>query len=126
MTLLFNKSDVEAAGHPLVRMLRLIFYRNKITLDRFATLYADHGRTLGRSKEMTNIAKNNAQKTLHRDQEDMTWRFFHYILVNVLRLDILEVRVVVRMEKTGELIEIGSNDSVDQPLRVLRTDTPTE
>ena len=74
---------------------------------------------------MTNIARNNARKTLSKDQDDMTWRFFHYILVNILRLDVLEVRVVVRMEKTGELVEIGSSDRVDQPLRVLREKPPT-
>lgn len=114
MSLMFNKKDVEMSRHPLVRLLRLIFYRNKITLDRFTTLFAEHGKRMGRPPDMNSTYRNNARKTLSVTHDDMTWRFFHYILSNVLRLDIKEVIIVFKKEN-GELIEVGSNDPVDKP-----------
>ena len=112
MTLLFSKKDVEAAGHPLVRIMRLICYRKKITIDRFSTLYAEHGVRLGRQKDINDNYRNNARKALNPEHDDMTWRFFHYIMVNVLRVDIVELKIVVRSD-SGELTTIGSNDPVE-------------
>jgi hypothetical protein len=115
MALMFNKNDVEAAGHPLVRLFRLIFYKNGVTIDGFTRMVAEHGRRLGRTPAMINTARNNHRST-SVGKDEITWRFFHFAMLNLLQLDIEEVILVVRTEN-GELVKIGSNDPVDPPRR---------
>jgi hypothetical protein len=110
MTLMFDKESVEEAGHPLARLLRLIFYRKGVSLDDFSTLWAEHGHRLDLNAQMTNTYRNNARKTMSRNE--MTFRFFHYILLNILHLEVEEIRVVVRNEK-GERVVLGSKDPIE-------------
>jgi hypothetical protein len=110
MTLMFDKTDVDAAGPLLVRLMRLIFYRYKITLDGFAQMVGEHGRRLGSSADAINVHRNNLRNSLN--SSDMTWRFFYYMVLNILRLEVVELRIILR-EKDGTLIEIGSKDRVD-------------
>ena len=117
MSLMFEKNDVEAAGPFLVRLLRLLFYRGKITLDQFGTLCGEHGRKLGSTPAMVNTHRNNLRKTLAKD-DDMTWRFFQYVLLNIMRINIVEIRLVIKNEK-GELIEIGSSDPPDDLPKII-------
>lgn len=116
--MMFDKKDVDAAGHPIVRLLRLIFYRQKVTLDQFSSMYAKHGKRIGLSPDEINTNKNNARKALAPSKDDMTWRFFHYMLSSILLLDIEEVILVIKLD-SGELIEIGSRDKADQPPRIV-------
>lgn len=111
MALMFDKSSVEEATHPLVRLLRLIIFKKKMSLDDFSALYAEHGRRLGHSTQVTNTNRNNARKAMSRP-DDMTFRFFHYIALNILRLDIESISVVVRTE-SGDRIVISSTDPVE-------------
>jgi hypothetical protein len=113
MALMFSKEDVEAAGPPLVRLLRLIFYRNRISLDQFSALCGEHGRRIGSTPAMINTDRGNHRKALVR-KDEITWRLFYYILLNILRLPIEEIRIVIRTE-SGELVEIGSKDPVEGP-----------
>jgi hypothetical protein len=111
MTLMFDKNQVEEATY-LARLLRLIFYKRKITHDDFSALWAEHGQRLGQSTDVTNTNRNNARRTMsHPDH--MTFRFFHYTLLNILRLDIEEFRVVIRDPTTGERVTISSHDPVE-------------
>jgi len=116
--LMFSKQDVEAAAHPLVRLLRLIFFRFGITLDKFTALYADHGRRMREDPAVTSQNRNNTRRSLEagRNQNNMqlTWKLFYFITTSILRLEIEEIRVVIRDPSTGKQIEIGSNDPVDR------------
>jgi len=112
MALMFSKDDVNAVGSPLVRLLRLIFYRNKITMDQFSALCGEYGRRIGSSPSGINTDRGNLRKALLKDE--ITWRLFYFILLNILRLNIVEVRFVIRT-KTGDLIEVGSKDAADGP-----------
>ena len=112
MTLMFTKKDVDVSQHQLVRLLRLIFYRKKITISDFSTLFAEHGKRLGRSKENNDIQRNNSRKALLVERDDMTWRFFQYIMLNILKIKIIEIRLIIKTE-SGKLVTIGSNDPVD-------------
>jgi len=44
----------------------------------------------------------------------LTWKLFYFITTSILRLEIEEIRVVIRDPSTGKQIEIGSNDPVDR------------
>lgn len=109
--LMFSKSDVEAVVNPLIRLLRLIFYRKGITLDDFAARCAEHGQRLGMTSNDLNIHRNNLRKPLKKTDE-MTWRFFYYMMLNILCLKIVDVRLIFR-DADGNLVEIGSSDPVD-------------
>lgn len=114
MKLMFDKKDVDASMHPLVRLLRLIFYKRNITIDKFYTLFSEHGKRLGRSVGENNIQRNNMLKVLNKNHDSMTWWFFCYILFSVLCINIEEVKISFRTE-SGETIVVGSNDEADEP-----------
>jgi hypothetical protein len=110
--LMFDKSQVEAATHPLVRILRHIFYKKKITLDNFSTLYAQHGKRLGLAPHVTNTNRNNARKALNH-VEKITFVLFRYILYNVLHEEVVEFSVTIKNLETGELVTYKNTDPID-------------
>ena len=115
--LMFSKRDVDAAGHPLVRLLRLIFYRRGVTLERFNALYSEHGARMRETPNVTSMNRANTRKALEADKSlnnsQMTWRLFYYVLTSILRLNIREVRVVLHDPVSGQVVVIGSHDPVD-------------
>ena len=113
MALMFSKDDVDSVGPPLARLLRLIFYRNRVTLDQFSAMAGEYGKRVGYTPAMINTNRGNLRKALVR-KDDITWRLFHGILLNIMRLNIEEIKIVIRTE-TGELVEIGSKDPVEGP-----------
>ena len=111
MALMFDKSKVEEFSHPLVRLLRLIFYKKKVTLDDFSSKYAQHGKILGLHPSITNTNRNNARKALQL--ETMTWDFFSKTLHNILRLNIVDFSVTVQDTDTGKLTTYKFTDKVE-------------
>lgn len=117
---MFDKKQVEESTHPLVRVLRHIFYEKKITLDDFSTLYAQHGKRNGLPPHITNTNRNNARKALNHPDK-ITFHLFKYILLNVLHLDIVEFAVTIRDTETNDLITYKSNDPInDVPGKPMR------
>jgi len=110
MPLMFDKKDVEEATF-LARLLRLIFYKRRITHDDFSAMWAEYGHRLGQNIQVTNTNRNNARKTMSHPN-NMTFRFMHSILLSVLRLEIEAFKIVVRTE-TGERVVISSDDPVE-------------
>lgn len=110
MALMFNKAKVEESLHPLVRILRHIFYKRRITLDDFSTLYSRLGKELGLHSSKINTNRNNARKALHHS--DITINLFQYIILNVLRLEIVEYAITVRDQETGEETIFKSTDKI--------------
>lgn len=111
MALMFDKDKVNETHHPLVRLIRLIFYKRKITLSIFSTLYAQHGRILGIHSDMTNTNRNNMRKALNR-VDSLTFVSFKHLINDILRLEIMEFSVTVKDHETGETITYGSNDKI--------------
>lgn len=111
MTLMFDKSQVEEATHPLVRILRHIFYKRRITLDDFSTMYARHGKNLGLAAHMTNTNRNNARKALNHPDK-ITFVLFNYIMHNILREDVVDHGITIR-EKDGTLATYKWTDPID-------------
>lgn len=115
--------------HPLVRLLRLIFFHRGITLDRFSALYAEHGRRMREEPFITSRNRDNTRKALDASKShnnmQMTWRMFFFVLTDILHLQVEEVRIVIRDPNTGHLVDIGSNDPVDRPLE-RRMDPPAD
>lgn len=112
MTLMFDKKSVEETTHPLARILRHIFYKNKITLDGFSSLYAQHGNRQGLSAVTANTNRNNHRKALVLP-DTLTFALFQYIINNVLHATIVEYSVTILDEKTGERITYRDTDPIE-------------
>ena len=110
--LMFDKESVGAATHPLARLLRLIFFRKKITLDDFSALYAQYGQRVGSSVYHTTTRCANARRAL-LDPDNLTYERFRRELYNILRLEVVEIAVTIRDEKTGQLITYKSTDPIE-------------
>jgi len=105
---MFDKKDVEEATHPLVRILRNIFYEKKITLDDFSTMFAQYGKRMGLAAHITNTNRNNARKALNIP-DNMTFLLFQKILLNILYLDMVEFATTVYDQKTKQYVTYTYN-----------------
>lgn len=112
MALMFDKEAVEIASHPLVRLLRLIFYRMKITSDDYVALWAKHGQRLGWSPQNANIMRNNSRSPLS-DGRVITYRLFSYIIFNILQLEVVEFQIKLREIETGKTFVVSDSDPVE-------------
>lgn len=110
--LMFDKQAVEKSTHVLVRLFRLIFYKRKITLDDFSARYVQYGNRIGMSKYRMGTHRVNDRRALS-NLDNITYTLFSRILLNILRLDVVEVAVTIRDTKTGELTTYRSTDPVE-------------
>ena len=110
--LMFDKQAVEQSTHVLVRLFRLIFYKRRITLDDFSARYVQYGNRIGMSKYRIGTHRVNDRRALC-SLDKITYTLFSKILLNILRLDIVEVAVTIKDTKTGELTTYRSTDPVE-------------
>ena len=97
---------------PLVRLLRLIFFRLKITLDDFANLYHTHGKTINMPPETIRARHNNDRRSISSPTK-LTLYLFNRIVYNVLRMNVIRFEVVLEDPKTGQITIYRSDDPLD-------------
>ena len=122
MWLMFDKTSVTDAvdcpyaktipDHMLIRLLRLIFYRKKITLEDFSRLYQQYGHRLSWCQDEIRIDSNNDRRALASSNK-LTIFLFIRILLNVIRMDIESFEITCHDLDTGERITYNSSDQVN-------------
>lgn len=117
MTLMFDKSQVEEASHPLVRILRHIFYKKRVTIDEFSTMFIQYGKRLGLASNQINTNRNNARKALNI-ANNITFAFFMSIVYNVMHLEVVEFSITVIDPETKELVTYKNTDPVESMQKV--------
>ncbi len=115
MSLMFDKKAVEEAPHQLMRLLRRILYIRRISNEDYSRLWAEHGERMHYNKHDVSTDRNNSRKALNASGKDITFWMFSFIISNIIRLPVVEMRAVLRDPKTGKLYVFGSNDPVDAP-----------
>jgi hypothetical protein len=121
MALMFDRQSVidtvrqpppkELPDYMLIRLLRLIFYRKRITLEEFSRLYQQYGQRLNWRQDEIRVDNNNDRRALASPTR-LTIFLFTRILLNVIRLDIEDFEIVARDTVTGERVTFGSNERV--------------
>ncbi len=109
MRRIFQKVDIETVCDPLVRLLRLIFYRQKITFDHFLASWLRYGHT-------QNLPHNTIITRCHNDckvldnPRSITFNKFHRLLTEHLDVELVSLQIVVQDPGTGEIVIYGSAD----------------
>lgn len=96
----------------LVRLLRLLFYKKRITLDEFFCLYQKHGSALKWSPDEIRMKHNNDRTTIASPSK-LTMFMFMRIVYSILREDVVSMSVVLRDPTTGRCDTFSSSDPVD-------------
>lgn len=107
---MFDKKDVDEATHPLAKLLRMIFYKRNITLDKFSGLFAAHGKRLGISNSEVATMRENQRKAILKDH--ITFQTFSVILYNILHLDIVDIAITFK-DDDGNIVTYKNTDEVD-------------
>lgn len=108
--LIFDKEAVEEVKHPLVRLLRLVLFKNNITLDDYLTAFNRHAKFMSMSTKDLNSERTNNLKALNRFDR-VTFQKFHQILVTIFRFELIEFSVTFR-KPDGQQVTYSSNDPV--------------
>lgn len=109
--LIYNAEKVRSARDRLVRIIRLIFYREKLTFEDFDELHRRHITKFPKSQTQINSSLNNDRRLLKDDR--ISWDKFQYLIHDILRMNIKDFRLVVENPDTGVDMVISADDYVD-------------
>ncbi|CAK9254156.1 unnamed protein product [Sphagnum jensenii] len=112
MPLMFSKEAVEKSSDPLVRIFRLVFYREKITPDKFYDLYAKYAEKMGLDRPKMIQNRHNVGRQVTLSEHSITWKLACRVLDGLLDLPIMYVKFGLR-RKDGTIFEIDSRDPPD-------------
>jgi hypothetical protein len=110
-TPVFTKQDVNHARDPLVRLLRIIFFRCGITHDIFNRRHYDYFQRERLDEKTLTTHRNNLRRRL-AETDKLTFRAFRFVLTDILRKDIERIRVDLKDRATGELTTYDSTEIV--------------
>ena len=94
MELLFNNKDVMVARHPLVKLIRLMFYRNRTTLSDFIDGHNRYSNMVGWGKKEAQTDRSNNLKTIVRT-EGITFQKFYQIINLFMHWDIVRISITI-------------------------------
>jgi len=108
----FDYTTVRTTHDMLVRLLRIIFYRRKITVDDFVRYHSEYWIRWNRGDALIpeSIDRNNQRRTILNDK--ITWGKFRFVISDLLRLDIKCISITVR-DSNGELVVYSSDDEIN-------------
>lgn len=112
LDLIYNSEKVRRAHDRLIRIVRLIFFREKITLEDFDELHRRQIMRFPKTQTQINSSLNNARRLLKEDK--ISWDKFQYLVVDILRYEIVDFRITVKNPETGLEMTISANDYVDE------------
>ena len=110
--LVFTKEKVNQTRLPLVRLLRIIFYKLKVTNDDLIRM---HMRYWSRTRPGDHTAVTHRNNLRRRIDDDMslTWKAFHFVLNDIMRLSVVRISVTVIDPDTNEEVIYNSDEVVD-------------
>jgi len=113
----FDYATVMETKDTLVRLLRIIFYKRGITTQDFVRLHGDYWSRWNRDDERVSEAthRNNQRRATLNDK--ISWAKFVYVILELLRLDIVRVSVTLR-DRDG-IETVYASDDVITPVAVL-------
>ena len=95
--LIFKKEEIREIPDPLTIFFRTILYEKKITIKKFKGLAYSYYMNIG-SK-----AKSNANSMINRiKREQITWKTFLHVIVNILNYQIKEMGISLFDLNTSE------------------------
>lgn len=106
---MFNEDDIISTPHPLMKLLRGIFFIRNITLECFSSrirLYA--AQVLGLTPAKVNSQRGNALKHLKYNDE-LTYRKFNQFFCGVLGYTIKDITVTI-ITDDGEEVQYSVSD----------------
>ena len=92
--LMFYEGDIEKAAHPLVKLLRKIFYNKRITKKQFSEMYDQYSVRKLRSGTLGKVLFTGTTKLLD-DDNYLSWNTFYQVTTDVLQLNISEIDITV-------------------------------
>lgn len=109
--LMFEIDDIKSVRDHLVKLMRIIFYKRKITQDDFVEKHTAYFNRTNLPPFFLNHDKNNLRRTLN-DPEKLTFKRMLHVLANILYLDIIRVSITVKDPTTGDEVTYSSDDKV--------------
>lgn len=106
-TPIFTQADLKTTTHPLAQLIRMLFIRDNITLEKFQALHYDLAMRTFMSANNMNYERNNMKRSLM--QNEITWNFFEKILM-VLGYDLADITLQLFDKKSNQLDSISRSD----------------
>lgn len=110
--LLFDPKSVQDQQHYLTRMLRLLFTKRRVTSDDFYKQHYQYDAQFNKTQYKIQSDRNNLKKLLRMDN-NLTIKSFLFTIVDIMRWDILEFRLVLKDPETQEVFDVSSRDYID-------------
>lgn len=107
--LMFTRRKVNEIYDHLARLIRLIMYHNKITVEEYTNLYHDYASRLGKNHTKTTSGLTNERKTL--DSPTISIQKF-MLNLRVLKFDIVRISVTVKKPYSDEEITYHSDEKL--------------
>ena len=109
---IFTRDDVKHAHHQLVRLLRLIIYKRKLTFNDYTRFHNLYAHSIGMSVKDASTDRSNHWKTLLKLQGISFHKFIH-IVTMIFKDDIIRFSITTRNPTTGLETTYNSDDPVD-------------
>ncbi len=111
--LLFNKESVNLVKDHLARLMRVIFYRNKIDNDQFLQW---HFRYFGKyHSDHRSLATNRNNLRRAMAEQQVTWKHFQSVIRDLLYFDLVRVSITLRHPMSLKEYTYSSDDDVSIP-----------
>ena len=107
--LMFDRRSVDKIYNHLARLLRLIMYHNKITLDQYANLYHEHARSMGKDHTKTTSGLTNERKTLEAPNISIQ-KFM--LNLRILKFNIVRISVTVKSPYSDKEVTYHSDEKL--------------
>lgn len=108
---IYTPEKIRNTQDRLVRILRLLFFREKITFETFDACHHRHNSRFALTRQQITQSKGNDRRLLKEDK--LSWDKFQYLLVDILHWEIEDFRITVKDKDTGRVITVAANDWVD-------------
>jgi hypothetical protein len=121
--LMFDVGDIERPLPILMRLLRIIFFKEEVTNDDFIQKHTDHYERSGWDPITQNHDRNNLRRTLIDNDEEadprkkikLTWNIFSKTIESVFHRNIVRITITLKDPKTGEVKEYSSDEQLIPP-----------
>ena len=116
----YDPHEVNECNDRLVKLIRLIYTKRKITNEQFNRLHKYYYTNVQcvREKEVEVSRRGNDRRTLSNPVK-LSWKAFILGVTHILGLKIVEMTITVQDPKTKELMTVSTKDYVDDEGRYV-------
>lgn len=113
--LIVDPATVNKTEHALIRVLRLLYTKLRITENRFKELHHAFFTTLNPTADQYMIGgdRSNEKKSV-KDSRRLTWGKFKRATVDIPDLELMEMIYVYRDRSKNEIMPISTNDRINR------------